>query len=663
MRVLRTVFVCGLALMLTLGGVVTVSAQQQFTGYQGDDVDVDFYEFNLRAGQTINALLEATSGDLDPYLVLYDPNGVEVAENDDRDFPHDLNAEITYTAATDGLHAVMATHIVGTAGNYRLTVTISGDAPPVTVTDPIKADPAITDIEPGTLLHQHTGYMGDDVADYHHEMRLQAGQAVIISAEATSGNLDTYLIVRDSAGVTVAENDDRDFGDLDAEIIFIVQETDTYTIIVTNISGTSGQYRLTVTATSVEEAQAISRVRLSGPVRTIDTPHFRIHYTLEGEDATTEAFALKVAETMEEVYMIQVGQLGWPPPPPDRGMGGDDRYDVYLANILDGIEGHDLGYASPELPYGDNPNNPAAVQTYAAPSYIVLDNAYSDPDVLDGRAPVALMRATAAHEFHHAIQFGYDISDLHTWYYEATSTWMETITFPLDQDATGYVELVLTYPEVCLGAEDEADPGGGLMMYGEWLFIQSLADAYGDDAPKRLWERIAEVEGWEALELMLADHGDTIFDAVARYRVQNLVRDYAFTPHFAEHTVWLEAVIDGVGNWTYTGEGIQELAANYFELALPPGSYHVQLRDDSGYLRVWAVGIRGDLASAMPLGKAGTVSTVGYDDVYLIVMSTEYDDELWDCTYRSYSIDVSPGTGAGAPVAFQMNASQFQAPQ
>ena len=656
MPAIRRLLTMMLVLALFLVGVVAVSAQQQtFTGYQGDDVDVDWYEFRLSPGQTIYALAEAISGDLDTYLVLYDAADNVVAENDDRDYPTDLNAEITYTSGQGGTYALMMTHIVGTSGNYLLTVSITGGAA-------VPAATVVPDSDRSTVVH--TGYMGDDVADDHYPIHLEAGQAVIILAEATSGILDTYLVLRDPHDHTVAENDDRDYpDDLDSEIVFIAQESGEYTIIVSNISGTSGEYRLTVEFVSAEEADAVSRIRLSGPVQTIDTAHFRIHYTLEGDDATTEAFVRKVAETMEEVRMIQVEQMGWPAPPPDNGRGGDDRYDVYIANILDGIEGHDLGYASPELPYGDNPNNPAAMQEYAAPSYIVLDNAYDDPDILEGRAPVSLMRATAAHEFHHAIQFGYDINDEHSWIYEATSSWMETITLPLDQDATGYVEVVMTYPEVCFGVEKDIDPSGGLMMYGEWLFIQSLADAYGDDAPRRLWEHIAEVEGWEALEAKLAEHGDTIVDALARYRVQNLVRDYEFTPHFADHTVWLEAVIDGTGDWTFTGEGIQELAANYFELALPPGSYYVHMRDDSGYLRVWAVGISGDVADAIPLGKAGTVSTVGYDDVYLIVMSTEIADDLLGCSYRSYSIDVQTSAEVGAPVAFQMNASQFQPPQ
>jgi len=652
MPTLRRFIVMMLVLLVLMMGVLVVSAQQQtFTGYQANDVEVDTYEFYLSAGQTINALAEATSGDLDTYLVLRDWNGETVAENDDRDFPNDLNAEITYTASVEGVYTLVVTHILDTSGNYLLTVNLSGGTappPPVNGTD--------------GLIVEHEGYMGDDVSDYYHEITLQAGQAVVVFAEATGGDLDTYLLLRDAAGNTVIENDDRDYpNDLNAELAYASATGGTYTIVVSNFAGTSGQYRLTARLISPDEVILYERVRLSGPIQTIDTPNFRIHYTLEGEDATTEAFARKVAETMEEVRMIQVDQMGWAAPPPDNGRGGDDRYDVYLANILDGIEGHDLGYASPEMPYGDNPNNTDSVQQYAAPSYIVLDNAYSEPDVLNGRAPVSLMRATAAHEFHHSIQFGYDMNDSHNWLYEATATWMETTTFPLDQDATGYVEVVLSYPEICFGAAD--DPSGGLMMYGEWLFIQSLADAYGDEAPLVLWEHIAEAEGWESLELTVAAYGDKLLNALARYRVQNLVRDYEFTSSFAQHTVWLEAVIDGTGNWQYTGEGIQELGANYFELALPSGVYDISLNDSSGYLNIWAVGISGDVASAIPLNRAGTVSTVGYDNVYLIVMNTEYGDDLLGCAYRSYTIDVAASEASPALVAFEMNASQFQPPQ
>jgi hypothetical protein len=400
---------------------------------------------------------------------------------------------------------------------------------------------------------------------------------------------------------------------------------------------------------------------MSGPILFQDTQHFRIHYTLEGNDAVTEAYLGQVAQTLEEVYDIQTNQLGWPVPPSDGSMGGDDHYDVYLLNLLDHRGGGDLGYTSPEWPTVDNPNT-EAVETSAVASYLALDNDYAEEDVTEGKDSIALMRATTAHEFHHGIQFGYDLGDQFNWYYEATASWMETVTFPAQQDAAGYVEAVFTYPEVCFGAEGEADPTEGVLMYGSWLFLDSLASAHGDQAPQRLWENIAVYEGWRSLEETLREYGDTVPQAVARYHVQNLVRDYRMTPAFNEFTVWLENTIDSTGDWTFTGQGIQELAANYYEVALSPGQYAVSVDSNKDSLELWAILITGTTAEAVPLGTGATINTANYDHVYLMVFNSAYDEDVTECDYVDYTISVGPGTGPMPGVAFKLNASQFEPP-
>jgi hypothetical protein len=506
----------------------------------------------------------------------------------------------------------------------------------------------------------YTGFMSNAVPDDHYPLSLSLGEGVIITAEATSGSLDTYLILLDSDGNRVAENDDRDRTTLDSELVYITPTGGEYTIVMTNISGTAGDYRLSVWIVPAEDAEPLLRVQLSGPVFIHDTEHFRIHYTLEGEDATTHEFARLVGEAFEESRYIQVEQLGWPAPPDDGMRGGDNRYDVYLMNIIDDLEnGGELGSAAPELPYGDNPNSPVR-QEFATASYIIMDNDYSGESVQDGRDSIGLMRATAAHEFHHAIQFGFDGSDKHKWYYEATSSWMETITFPAEQDATGYVELVFTYPEICLGAAGDADPSGGQLMYGTWLFIQSLADAHGKDAIIRLWENIGIYEGWRSLEETLTAYRETIPQAAIRYHIQNLVRDYAFTPEFEADTVWLENAISRTGEWTFTGLGVQELAANYFKMLLPGGHYNVTLRDAADSLELWMVGIKGGEAAAIPLGRGGSVVTTPYQNVYLIVFNTDFNDDVYNCTYSSYTLDIQPGQGTTVAPAFVFNARYYE---
>ena len=386
---------------------------------------------------------------------------------------------------------------------------------------------------------------------------------------------------------------------------------------------------------------------LSGPVEIYDTPNFRIHYTLEGEDASDIAFVEAVAQTVEEVYNIQVNQLGWVAPPSDILQGGDGRYDVYLVNILDAY-----GYASSSSPLGDNPNTPE-IEEFATAGYLILDNDYSGYD-----DPIQAMRATTAHEFHHVIQFGYDRDEAFSWYFEATASWMETVTFPAQEEATIYVADALGYPEACFGGQGDADPTG-LGIYGAWLFFEFMQTTLGDTAPLELWENIATLDDWEVLEVTLAQYNETIPSFVAQYHVNNLVRDYLFVSDFQSTTVAMEAVIENEGNWTFTGEGIQELASNFFELALTGGVYDVTFASQNGELELYAIGINGDVGEVIPLGSGGTIDTSGYDYTYVMVFNTAYDNDVNECSYADYTFDVSTSNGTPLSATSTVNASEF----
>src|SRR5690606_493120 len=154
--------------------------------------------------------------------------------------------------------------------------------------------------------------------------------------------------------------------------------------------GSSGDYRLEIYFATDEEvafAEQALRVLINGPIETLATEHFLIHYTTEGEDAIEEDFLEEIAETVEEVYDIQINELGWAVPPRDLGQGGDGRIDVYIEYITDAY-----GYASSSSAAGDNPNTDF-VEESASAAYLVLDNDYTDYD--DSRQA---MRATVARQ-------------------------------------------------------------------------------------------------------------------------------------------------------------------------------------------------------------------------------------------------------------------------
>lgn len=503
-----------------------------------------------------------------------------------------------------------------------------------------------------------TGSLDETQSSASHQFDFQAGDTVLIIARATSGDLDTVLTLQAVDGEALAENDDYNPDTLDSALAYSITETGVYTIMVESYEGASyGDYTLTITTgddTLFTILEAMRRIQLSGAVLIRETPHFHIHYTLEGADDTTEQYVDALAEAAEEVWTLQIEQMGWPAPPPDGEQGGDDRYDIYIASLKKS-DGYTMGYTQPGDTVGDNPNTRTR-EIYASESYIVIENDFSEERDTD-LDPISLMRATLTHEFSHAIQFGYDYADAHSWYYEATATWIETITMPNDQDATGYVSLNYDYPELCFGTT--AAPDDGQLSYGDWLFIQSLVDVHGDGVVQDLWDAIATYEGFEALEETLADYGETIQQALVRYRVQNLARDYALAPEFGA-TVWLENVIRNTGSWTFTGKGVQEFGTNYFYLKRPPGLYDIQLTGDGRTLNLWVIGVRSDVAEAFDLRRGGTIDTHGYDYVYLMVFNPIYDDNLDDCVYRGYNIDVQMGSEKPQPpVTLTFDATNF----
>lgn len=492
-----------------------------------------------------------------------------------------------------------------------------------------------------------SGYL-DEISSAEHTFELAAGQTALLIVRATSGDLDTVLSLYGPDGDLLAENDDFTRITRDSALVHTAAVSGTYTARVEPYpaGGGAGDYQLTVTVGDESLNDTLAEMALhilSGPVLHREAPAFRVHYTLEGADRTTEAYVDALVAAMQAVYDTQVTQMGWPPPPPDGGRGGDDRFDIYVANLKQG-EDVTFGYAQFEEPAADSAHPDAYT------SFFVIENDFKEAE---SDNPLGLMRATLAHEFHHAIQFGFDFADAHDWYYEATAAYMEIVTVGADQDAVRYVAYNFEYPELCFGTVD--DPAGEL-MYGEWLFLQALADDYGPDIVRALWDNIALYEGFEALERTLAAYDTTITDALARYRAKNLVRAYALAPQF-EATVWLENTITRTGTWIPGGSGVQELGANYFAFQPAPGAYAVSLNGPDA-LALLGVGIAGTRADVFELGRRGVLDTSYYDDAYVIVFHTGYYD-VYDCAYAFYSLDVQPAGALMAAPIYALDAQHF----
>lgn len=622
---------------------------EEYDGFVDDDND-DEYTIELEEGQGVVITASAAEDSaLDTFLYLRNEDGDDLASNDDIELGVITDSRILYIAEETGDYIVVVSNYPESSGDYVATVTYV-DAEVVEQIQALDNNFEFDTTPERDADEEFTGTVGDDEEPVEYVIELSAGQGVIAALYNTDNLMDTLLYVTDPNGVEIGYNDDRgDYSTLDSQVAFTAQIDGGYTIFASNYEGFPGDYRLEIYYAEAQEvalAEQAMRVLLSGTEEIYDTENFRIHYTQEGADAAELDYVELVGETMEEVLVIQI-ELGWVKPPSDLVQGGDGRYDVYLVN-QDGI----YGYASSSSAQGDNEHTADVVEELAQAGFLVLDNDYAEFD-----DAIRAMRATAAHEFHHVVQYGYDNGDMN-WYYESTASWLETVTFPEEELATIYVEDIYTYPEACFGGDGDADPSG-LGIYGTWLFLEFMSSDLDAQAPFVLWDNIVAGESWEALEMTLAAYDENIPSYLAQYHVNNLVRDYIFVDGFEETTVWLEDTIDDLGDWSNDQDGVQELGANYFAFDMDEGVYEFELDGDND-LELYLVGIDGDEGFVYQLGDGASVDTDGYDDVYLIVFNGDYDDDILECESQEYEITVSEGDDNMADVYKEVDASNFR---
>ncbi|GAB4574975.1 MAG: hypothetical protein Kow0077_24160 [Anaerolineae bacterium] len=518
-----------------------------------------------------------------------------------------------------------------------------------------------------------SGQINDQAEVALYDLRgLRAGDTIYAFVQATSGNLDTYLGLGTAGFERILREDDDSGGGYNSALSYTVQSDGTYRLGVTRYDDSSeGEFRLVIglnapnvldgrgrptgepfatpAGTAARDSVPIvglgvnftdctvleARPVLSGPESTIETRYFVLHYTLTGADAVSLDYATTVAGLLDAVWKREVNEFGWPAPPNDCGEGGDTRYDVYLMDTL--ADSDMLGYTDPQAILGDNPASPNT-ETWASYSYLVIENDFEGNPEAE-----SLMRATLAHEFHHAIQFGYDLNDVPGFgFYEATATWMETQVFPEDEDASPYVGDLFATPDLCVGTEPEEEQYS-MRIYGEWLLIDSLAQDYGTRVVQRLWELIADQEGMTSLYMLAEELYTTPQQIIQRYAVRNLLRDYSVAEAITRR-VNVEALADGPGEVRPRRSGVQEMAVDYV-LVTQPGVYTFDIEPPN--LTLTAVGISTKQAEAhvYPLGKRGTLDTTAYPYTYLVVQNTDQHTDPRECTTTDWVLTVSDARG------------------
>ena len=203
--------------------------------------------------------------------------------------------------------------------------------------------------------------------------------------------------------------------------------------------------------------------------------HFRIHYATSGADVPPLAdnnansipdWVETVANVFEAVYQRAIAEMEYSIPP-------GAPYDIYLKNISY------FGLTDSDVLTGQS-----------ATSYITIENDFSEY-AFQASIPgndsaynksIKALQITAAHEFHHAIQFGLNYY-FEPWYAEATSTWLEDEVYDQVNQLYSYANGYLTSTATSLNS------GTG---YSRWIFNRSVFEQfYPQDIIWKIWEDFA----------------------------------------------------------------------------------------------------------------------------------------------------------------------------
>lgn len=502
---------------------------------------------------------------------------------------------------------------------------------------------------------------------------LNVGDTIFAHAEGNSF-VDTHLRIFDDTMQNIFAEDDNSGLGYDSALRYHVEADRSYTISLRNL-GSTGEFTLSIgvnTPKILEEIQILPegitidfepfdcddadesfRPILSGRERTREEPAFVIHYTRTGVDAATEEWIDELVIALQRSLDVQLNVLGWALPPTDCGEGGDERLDVYVMDIEFTFAS---GIATPENIVGDNTNT-FVTEYYSSYSFLRIDNDMSF--IEDEDDALNLMRTTAAHEIHHNIQFGYDVSERFFGYYEAGATWIETLVFPEISSAGSDIAPVFNTPDACYGSY-AGSGSGDLRPYGEWLVIDSFTRDLGLYSYQFVWEYLAANEGLNAFYNAVAHLNTTPQEIILRSAVRNLLLDYQLAESFTT-TVRIETTMDDFGLVVPSRNGVQQMSVDYIQIT-EQGVYTFDLLDGDD-LELYLVGIDmdEDIARLYELGNGASVDTTSYTHAYMIVLNTAQHLDTDICVYTNWIVQVTDGSGANLiePTHEIWNATNF----
>lgn len=236
---------------------------------------------------------------------------------------------------------------------------------------------------------------------------------------------------------------------------------------------------------------------------------FRIHYALEGPDATTDAFVQATAAAFDSAYHYQVEDLGFPAPPADNGLDGSEL-DVYIVNMP-------ISYYAETIAEDEVVNTSRDDYT----SWIRIDNDFTGyyTSGLDG------MRVTVAHEFFHMIHIGvrwaFPESQLgynELFFYEISGVWMEDMMYDRINDYLAYLPNFFVRPTFSFFYF-----GSSTYAYAQAIWNHYLTKRFGVQTVRDIWLEMMNQDVLSAMESVLSKRNSSFKSALVEYYGWNTI--------------------------------------------------------------------------------------------------------------------------------------------
>ncbi|UCD93739.1 MAG: dockerin type I repeat-containing protein [Candidatus Zixiibacteriota bacterium] len=246
--------------------------------------------------------------------------------------------------------------------------------------------------------------------------------------------------------------------------------------------------------------------------------HFAIHYDTSGDHAVPPEdlndddvpdFVERAGLYADSSYRHYHINLGYIPPPSD----GDDYYDIYMMNL-----GHYYGLTVREDP-GDS-----AWNDYSSHVECHCTFDFAQPNEDPEGTVIGALKVTCAHEYFHATQLAYGyVSWPNLWWTEGNAVFFEDEVFEVVNDHYVYLPDFFNYPDTFL-----IDTGyftGIYHNYSTFVWTTFLAEKYGIDIIKHVWEYVRYNAPLPSIDSALGAHGETMKSIFPEFTVWNYFTD------------------------------------------------------------------------------------------------------------------------------------------